>query len=140
MLAKQPKAPPPNPVYENMGLPTAPNRPPLPSQVENNWEAPALPIVPLILESGELIRSVVAKNALEFYAGYTGGLCYGSWSKKALQDELNRISSEIQSQYEIAYVPRASGANGFHRIEVHVDRSGVKVRTRAGYFLGGTSP
>jgi hypothetical protein len=57
-----------------------------------------------------------------------------------VQDELNRIANEIQSQYEIAYVPHAPGANGFHRIEVHVDRSGVKVRTKAGYFLGGTSP
>ncbi len=140
MLAKQPKAPPPNPVYINMGLPAPPGQAPLPSNVEKTYEAPALPVVPLLVETGEVIRSVVAKNALEFYAGYTGGVCYGSWSKKPLQDELNRISSEIQSQYEIAYVPRAPGANGFHRIEVHVDRSGVKVRTRAGYFLGGSSP
>jgi len=57
-----------------------------------------------------------------------------------VQDELNRIASEIQSQYEIAYVPHAPSINGFHRIEVHVDRSGVKVRTKAGYFLGGTNP
>jgi VWFA-related protein len=144
MLAKQPQAPPPNPLAVNMGLPPPPNTAPTPSNVENNWpasgEAPTLPIVPIILESGEMIRSIVAKNALEFYAGYTGGVCYRSWSKKPLQDELNRIADEIQSQYEIAYVPHAPSANGFHRIEVHVDRSGVKVRTRAGYFLGGTSP
>ena len=96
-----------------------------------------MPIVPLILASGEMIRSVVAKDALEFYAGYTGGLSYGAWSKKPMQDELNKIADEIQSQYEIAYVPHAPDNNGFHRIEVHVDRSGVKVRTKAGYFLGG---
>ena len=87
-----------------------------------------------------MIRSTVAKSALEFYAGYTGGVCYAHWSKKPVQDELNRIADEIQSQYEIAYVPHAPSANGFHRIEVHVDRSGVKVRTKAGYFLGGTNP
>jgi VWFA-related protein len=141
MLAKQPKAPLPNREYENMALPAPPNRPPLPSSVEQTYEeGAALPIIPILLESGEMIRSVLAKNALEFYAGYTGGLCYGSRSKKPLQDELNRISSEIQSQYEIAYVPRTPSVNGFHRIEVHVDRSGVKVRTRAGYFLSGASP
>jgi VWFA-related protein len=93
-----------------------------------------------MLASGEMIHSIVAKNALEFYAGYTGGVYYAHWSKKPLQDELNRIADEIQSQYEIAYVPHAPSANGFHRIQVRVDRSGVKVRTRAGYFLGGTSP
>jgi VWFA-related protein len=140
MLAKEPKAPPPNPVYDNVALPPPPNTAPLPSNVENNWEVPQLPIIPIILASGEMIHSIVAKNALEFYAGYTGGVCYASWSKKPLQDELNKIASEIQSQYEIAYVPHAPSANGFHRIEVRVDRSGVKVRTRAGYFLGGTSP
>jgi len=140
MLARQPQPPAPNPVYQSMALPAPPNMAPTPSNVQNTYEAPTLPIVPLILESGEMIRSVVAKNALEFYAGYTGGVCYGSWSKKPLQDELNRIASEIQSQYEIAYVPRAPRVNGFHRIEVHVDRSGVKVRSRAGYFLSGSSP
>jgi VWFA-related protein len=140
LLARQPKAPPPNPEVVNMALPAPPNQAPQPSNVENTYEVPQLPIVPIILESGEMIRSIVAKNALEFYAGYTGGVCYASWSKKPLQDELNRIADEIQSQYEIAYVPHAPSANGFHRIEVRVDRSGVKVRTRAGYFLGGTSP
>jgi VWFA-related protein len=140
LLARQPKAPPPNPLDVNMGHPAPPNTAPTPSSAENTYEVPQLPIVPLILAGGEMIRSTVAKNALEFYAGYTGGVCYASWSKKPLQDELNRIANEIQSQYEIAYVPHAPSANGFHRIEVRVDRRGVKVRTRAGYFLGGTSP
>ncbi len=141
LLGRQAKAPPPDIIDENMGRPAAPNQAPLPSNVENNWDVPTLPIVPLILASGEMIRSVVAKSALEFYAGYTGGVCYAHWSTKAVQDELNRIASEIQSQYEIAYVPHAPPSeNGFHRIQVHVDRSGVKVRTKAGYFLSGTSP
>jgi VWFA-related protein len=88
-----------------------------------------------------MIRSTVAKSALEFYAGYTGGVCYAHWSTKKVQDELGRIADEIQSQYEIAYVPHApSSDNGFHRIQVHVHRSGVKVRTKAGYFIGGTNP
>ena len=144
LLARQPKAPPPDIIDENMGRPAPPGQAQTPSNVENNWpatgDASTLPIVPLILATGEIVRSTVAKTALEFYAGYTGGVCYAHWSTKAVQDELNRIASEIQSQYEIAYVPHAPSNNGFHRIEVHVDRSGVKVRTRAGYFLGGTNP
>jgi VWFA-related protein len=141
LLARQPKAPPQNTLSTNMALPTPPNRPPQPSAIEDTYyEGAQLPIVPLILASGEMIRSVVAKTALEFYAGYTGGVCYARWSPSALQDELNRIASEIQSQYEIAYVPHAPGGNGFHRLVVRVDRRGVKVRTRAGYFLSGTTP
>jgi VWFA-related protein len=138
LLTKQPKAPPQNTLATNMALPAPPNMAQTPSNVDNNWDSGAnVPIVPLLLASGEIIRSVVAKDPLEFYAGYTGGLSYGAWSKKPMQDELNKIADEIQSQYEIAYVPHAPDNNGFHRIEVHVDRSEVKVRTKAGYFLGG---
>ena len=141
ILTKQPKAPPQNTLATNMALPPPPNMAHTPSNVDNNWDAGAnLPIIPLILASGEMIRSVVAKDPLEFYAGYTGGLSYGSWSKKPMQDELNKIADEIQSQYEIAYVPHAPEVNGFHRIEVRVlNRSGVKVRTKAGYFMGTTN-
>jgi VWFA-related protein len=137
LLTKQPKAPPPDPLAVNMALPVPPNMPPTASTIQNTYDVPTLPIVPLVLAGGELIRSVVAKDPLELYAGYTGGLSYGAWSKKPMQDELNKIADEIQSQYEIAYVPHSPAVNGFHRIEVHVDRSGVKVRTKAGYFLGG---
>jgi VWFA-related protein len=140
-LAKQPKAPAhQDPLATNMALPVPPNMPPTASTIENTYDVPTLPVVPLVLAGGEMIRSVVARSALEFYAGYSGGLSYGAWTKKPLQDELNKIAEEIQSQYEIAYVPHAPGANGFHRIEVHVDRSDVRVRTKAGYFLGGTAP
>ncbi len=103
-------------------------------------DVPTVPIVPLILAGGEEVLSTVTKTALEFYAGYTGGVCYARWSTKTVQDDLNRIADEVQSQYEIAYTPHAVGENGFHRIEVQVDRSGVKVRTKAGYFFGGTNP
>jgi VWFA-related protein len=140
LLARQPKAPPPDPLNDNVARPLPPGIAPTPANEEQQYDMPTLPIVPLILASGEMIRSAVAKSALEFYAGYTGGVCYGHWSTKGVQDELNRIPDEIQSQYEIAYVPHAPSENGFHRIEVHVDRSGVKVRAKAGYFLGGTNP
>ncbi|MGD0010122.1 MAG: VWA domain-containing protein [Terriglobia bacterium] len=141
LLARQPKAPPPNPLDDNIARPLPPGTAPTPSNEEKTYDVPTVPIVPLILASGEMIRSTVAKSALEFYAGYTGGVCYAHWSTKKVQDELGRIADEIQSQYEIAYVPHApSSENGFHRIQVHVHRSGVKVRTKAGYFLGGTNP
>ena len=141
LLARQPKAPPPDPLDVNVARPLPPNTAPTPSNEEKTWDVPTLPIVPLILAGGEMIRSTVAKSALEFYAGYTGGVCYAHWSTKAVQDELGRIAGEIQSQYEIAYVPHAPPSeNGFHRIQVHVDRSGVKVRTKAGYFLSSSNP
>jgi len=140
LLARQPKTPPPNTENDNVALPLPPGTAPTPSNEEKTYDVPQLPIVPLILASGEIIRSTVVKTPLEFYAGYTGGVCYAHWSTKAVQDELNRIADEIQSQYEIAYVPQAPSENGFHRIQVHVDRKGLKVRAKAGYFNSGTTP
>jgi VWFA-related protein len=140
LLARQPEAPQMTAMDASGARPGPPGSVPTPTTEMNTYDVPSLPVVPLLLATGEMVRSIVTKDALEFYSGYTGGVCYSHWSKKAVQDELNRIADEIHSQYEIAYVPHAPSQNGFHRIEVHVDRSGVKVRTRAGYFSGGTNP
>jgi VWFA-related protein len=77
---------------------------------------------------------------LEFYAGYTGGAFFGHTKKKTLEDQLSRMAAEINSQYELAYVPGALNQPGFHRIEVQVRRPGVKVRARAGYFYQPPKP
>ncbi len=140
LLGRPAKAPPPDPLDVNLARPVSPGLAPTPSNEEKTYDVPTLPPVPLILATGEMILSTVTKTSLEFYAGYTGGVCYARWSTKTLQDDLNRIADEVQSQYEIAYTPHAVDMNGFHRIQVQVDRRGVKVRTKAGYFLGGTGP
>ena len=140
LLSRQPKSPIMTAMDASGARPVGPNSVPTPTYEMNTYDVPTLPVVPLLLASGEMIRSTISKSAMEFYAGYTGGVFYAHWSVKGVQDELNRIADEIHSQYEIAYVPHAPSQNGFHRIEVHVDRSNVKVRTRAGYFMPGTNP
>jgi VWFA-related protein len=133
LLARKPQAPPPNPLDTNVTRPLPPNTPRTPTNSENVYSMP-IPVVPIIVATGEIIRSTVASSLLEFYAGYTGGVFYSHWSKKAVQDQLNRVASEIHSQYELSYVPDTLTQTGFHRIEVRVQRPKVKVRTRAGYF------
>jgi VWFA-related protein len=138
-LDRKPELAGPTPLDNNVALPTPPNTIPTPSSSTNEYETP-IPVIPIMVASGEVIRSALAKSALEYYAGYTGGVFYSHWSDKKLQDQLNRVASEIQSQYELAYVPNSMGVSGFHRIEVHVRRHGVKVRARAGYFSPGKTP
>jgi VWFA-related protein len=99
-----------------------------------------IPGIPIMVATGEIIHSGLARSTLEYFAGYTGGVFYSHWSDKKVQDQLNRIASEIQSQYELAYVPDSSGEAGFHRIEVRVSRPGTRVRARAGYFSPGKTP
>jgi VWFA-related protein len=138
-LARQSKEPAPSALNTNMARPLAPNTAPTPTNASNTYDWPTVPPVPLLLATGEMAWSTLAKTSMEFFAGYTGGVCYEHWSRKAVQDELNRIADEIHSQYEIAYVPHAPSNHGFHRIEVRVARNGVKVRARAGYFMGDTN-
>lgn len=134
LLSRRPELPPPGPLDTNVTRPTPPGRAPTPSTSTNVYDAP-VPIVDIMVATGETIRSAVASSLLEFYAGYTGGVFYSHWKKKAVEEQLSRIGAEIHSQYELAYVPNTQTEGGFHRIEVKVRRSGVKVRARAGYFF-----
>ncbi len=136
LLAQQPTAPPPSPLNTNVTRPLPAGTVPTPTNSENVYGTP-IAGVPILVATGELIRSTLASSLLEFYAGYTGGAYYGHWSKKALQDQLTRIASELYAQYELAYAPDTLSQTGFHRIEVRVRRPGVKVRARAGYFYAG---
>lgn len=136
LLAQKPELPPPSPLDTNVTRPLPPGVTPTPTASQNVYGTP-IPVVPILIATGEIIRSAFASSLLEYYAGYTGGVFYSHWSQKALERQLTRIASEINSQYELAYVPDTLEQRGFHRIEVQVRRPGVKVRTRAGYFYTG---
>ncbi len=139
LLGAKPKAPPPDPLNTSVTRPTPPGTAPTPSRSEGTYSAP-VPIVDILVGTGKVIQSAVASSALEFYAGYTGGAFFSHWRKKTLEDQLSRMATEINSQYEIAYVPGTLNHPGFHRIEVQVQRPGVKVRARAGYFYQPPQP
>jgi VWFA-related protein len=140
LLAKKPQAPPPSPLDINVTRPLPPNTVPTPTNSANVYSTAPIPVVPILLATGEIVRSTVVAGLLESYAGYTGGVFYSHWSKKGLQDELSKIATEVHSQYELAYIPDTLTQTGFHQIQVKVQRPGVKVRTRAGYFYQAKNP
>jgi VWFA-related protein len=133
LLLQKPQPQPQDPLNTNVTRPLPPGTVPTPTNSENVWGTP-IPGVPIMIATGQIIRSALASSLLEVYAGYTGGVFHSHWSKKALQDQLNKVASEVHSQYELAYIPDDLNQEGFHRIEVRVKRPGVKVRARAGYF------
>lgn len=133
LLSRKPELPPPGPLDTNVTRPTPPGTVPTPSTSTTVYDAP-IPVVDIMVATGEIIRSTVASSLLEFYAGYTGGVFYSHWKKKIVEEQLGRIGADIHSQYELAYAPDTLAEGGFHRIQVKVLRPGVKVRARAGYF------
>jgi VWFA-related protein len=126
--------PPPDPLDTNVARPVPPNRPPTPSESQRTYGTP-IPLGDLLRGAGQALKSLVGDSPLEFYANYTGGAFYSHATKRALSDHLSRVAAEVQSQYELAYVPTSREQAGFRRIEVQVKRPGLKVRARAGYFF-----
>ena len=136
MLDKPQHGPTLGPLDTNITRPLPPNTAPTPTAEQQTYGT-SMPLGSVAAATGEVLHSAVLKNAMEYYATYTGGVFYSHWSKKAIQGQLNRVASEIHSQYELAYVPDTLSQMGFHRIEVRVERPGIKIRARAGYFFEG---
>jgi Ca-activated chloride channel family protein len=133
LFSRRPEDSPPTPVAGNpVGqMPTAGS--PTPSLSSRVYSSP-IPVVDILDATGKMVKSVAFKHLMEYYAGYTGGVFYGNWKKDELADLLSRIAAEINSQYELAYVPNTLDEPGFHRIQVRVLRPGLQVRARSGYF------
>jgi VWFA-related protein len=107
---------------------------------EEDWNAgngaPSVNFLPLVALALGVGRAALSKNVLQQYAAFTGGITYTHWKKQSLQDQLQQIALDINSQYVLAYVPSTLTQRGFHRIQVKVLHRGLTVRTRVGYFAG----
>lgn len=120
----------------NVAGPSLPGRPSTPSSPTQNFGESA-DITQDLATAARLAKSVLINSDMEAYCRYTGGQFFTHWSSQALQVNLNKMATEINSQYELAYVPDNLSTLGFHRIDVKVDRHGVRVRARLGYFYFG---
>jgi VWFA-related protein len=73
------------------------------------------------------------QSSLRELAESTGGVMVANTND--LGKGLERVTSDLASYYEIAYVPQGGEADGkFRKIEVKVARKGVDVTSRSGYF------
>jgi Ca-activated chloride channel family protein len=72
-------------------------------------------------------------------AEWTGGRAFHIRRAAALAPAVTAIAEELRYQYLLGYTPEStSGSNRrvWHTIDVRVDRPGVRVRARKGYFGG----
>ena len=81
--------------------------------------------------------AVVKDRPLEIAAAATGGTYQGVFRDRTIETAVDAIGGELNAQYMLTYHPVGSDVVGYHQIKVTVDRPGVKVRTRPGYFLEG---
>jgi VWFA-related protein len=77
-------------------------------------------------------QSMSAEVAMSNLAGTTGGRTLPN--SPALAEELDEVSVELSSYYSLAFEPAHSGDGKYHRLEVRINKAGVRARYREGYL------
>jgi VWFA-related protein len=106
------------------------------SQTSNIQEANGnvLSAVPPIYRS---IHDLFKKTPAEVFTTFTGGKTYNFARERGLEEAITDIGKDLNSQYVLSYSPNNKDEPGFHNIKVTVDRPGLQIRTRPGYWWGG---
>ena len=76
-------------------------------------------------------QGLSAEVLMAHMAGTTGGRPLVNSS--ALAEQLDQVSEELSNYYSLAFEPEHVGDGKYHRLEVDVKRSGLRIRHREGY-------
>ena len=77
----------------------------------------------------------IAKSQLRSLADASGGRFYHADRIEDLKGVFDQVAAELRTVYSIAYTPTNLNFDGsFRRIRMQVNRSGVAIRTRPGYY------
>lgn len=82
-------------------------------------------------------KTVVKDRPLEIAATATGGMYQSTFRERSIENVVDAVGGELNAQYTLSYRPTESDQPGYHQIKITVDRPGLKVRTRPGYYLEG---
>jgi len=94
-------------------------------------------VIPLFVDIFKGVKSLFVDDTLDVFTRFTGGKQYGFTSERSLERAVQGIGDELHSQYLLSYVPNNLTEGGFHEIKVVVNRAGLEVRTRPGYWVAG---
>src|SRR5436853_445527 len=92
--------------------------------------------VPLLIEIFKDVKAIFVDNPAEKMTKATGGQEFSFYKQKGLEDAIQKLGSELHSQYIITYNPNNKDEGGWHDIHVTVDQpKDVKARARPGYWM-----
>ncbi len=97
-----------------------------------------------VLDSGRrsdvVVYPIATKGArpefLEELADLTGGRLHEVDRKEDLSNTFRAILDEFRHRYLVTYTPKGVPKEGWHKLEVRVNRSGARVKARPGYQGG----
>ncbi len=117
------------------GMPPAPGTAQTPTSEEQR--AGNIDLLALAEWAVRNAKAVVKERPLEIAATATGGMFESAIRDRTIEKVVDSIGGELNAQYTLSYVPTKSDELGYHQIKITVDRPGMKVRTRPGYYLEG---
>lgn len=89
----------------------------------------------------EKLHKTDGDRTLDQFAQETGGRAFFPYRTDDMAQSFMDIGEELRSQYSLAYTPSKRFTDSrFRAIKIEVDRKGVSVRTRKGYYPGATQP
>jgi VWFA-related protein len=81
------------------------------------------------------LKRLAQTNLASAFANSSGGVETGFLRKEGLEKALEKIGTDLHTQYLISFQPDANSIAGFHKIRVEVrGRPELVVRTRPGYW------
>lgn len=113
-------------------LPTPPGHPQTPDLERQMAGVDLTPLIIWLVKTG---KNALGTNSLAVASKATGGLHLNTMKDRSIEKALDEIGGELHAQYTLAYHPPGEEPSGFHKIEVRVDRPGLSVRTRPGYYI-----
>jgi len=128
--------PPPSATPEGtFGMPPAPGTVQTPTTDMQSREG--VDLLGLAVWAVQHAKDQVTSHELEIAAVATGGAHVSTWKDRTIEKVIDEIGGELHSQYSLTYTPSDTEATGYHEIKVDVDRAGITVRARPGYYVAG---
>jgi len=115
-----------SPVYAPGSPAPTPDRYPRPTPTEQRVD---------ILGGIKEVARLADDKVTEELASSTGGYVFSFTRQKGLEESIQKLGTELQTQYVLSFRPEAATV-GFHKLEVRVrGRKDVQVRSRPGYWI-----
>jgi len=135
-LTGTPDVPRPNNLPPAMS-PMPSNVPATPNTVMQTYgtEGSRVEFLPLMIEIFRDAKSIFKAPPAEVFVHGTGGSQFGFYRNHGLEDAIQRMGEELNSQYMLSYNPSTKTEGGWHTISVEVSGHGkVEAKTRPGYW------
>lgn len=95
----------------------------------------ALPVYKQVEKIHHVFNQGYANILPKYVSATGGGDWFGELSRNSIEQAYAQITSEARNQYTLGYTPQAvKGSSAYRTIEVQVDKAGLNIFTKSGYY------